>query len=160
MSFTGEVQFEEWQFQSPLMPPMVMRQYAELIPNFPERFMAAWETQTQHRQTLERTVVATQSTTQVRGQRYTLMLGIVALVVAGVLGITDHEWAAVAVVSMDFLGLGSVFVFSRIRDARDLQMKAQQVPETSAMPSDRAQLPKGRPTPQRPRQSPKKRKHR
>lgn len=134
-----ELQIQQWQFQSPLPPPPVLREYEAMIPDFAERFMSAWETQSTHRQSLERTAVATQSMTQVRGQQFTLVLGIVALLVAAVLGIWASTAAAIAVVTMDFLSLGGVFVYARRSANEELRLKAQQVPEE---PPSKPQKPK------------------
>lgn len=148
-----EVQLvEQWQFQSPILPPAILKQYADLIPDFPERYFANWERQTVHRQGLEAKVVAAQTTSQLRAQPYTFALGALALVVAAILGITDHEAAAVAVVGLDFFGLGGVFVFGRISNVREMRRKAAAVPDPTPpqQASPNRTLPKGQVTQPRP----------
>lgn len=120
---------EQWQFQSPILPPVILQQYAEIIPDFPERYFASWERQTVHRQRLETTVVTAQSKSQLRAQPYTFALGALALLVAGALGLSDHEAAAVAVVGIDFFGLGGVFVYGRISNVREARRKETAVPD-------------------------------
>lgn len=158
-----EVQLvEQWQFQSPILPPAILKQYAEIIPDFAERYFASWERQTTHRQKLEATVIAAQTRTQLRAQPYTFALGALALVVAAILGITDHETAAVAVVGLDFFGLGGVFVYGRMSNVREARRKEAAVPDPSPpRPSQKAVTKGGPSKPQanRPRKS-KKRKRR
>lgn len=144
---------EQWQFQSPFLPPAILQQYEQLIPGFSKEYFEAWQRQTLHRQTLEAKVIETQTTTQRRAQPYTFGLGAIALVVAGVLGVSGHEGAAVAVVGFDFLGLGGVFVFGRVSNVREARRKERAVPDPSPpAPAPPAKsLPKGRPTPPRPK---------
>lgn len=148
-----EISMEQWQFQSPLPPPAVLREYEQIIPGFAERYMAGWESQTAHRQRLESTVVATQAETQRRAQPLAFALGLAVVVVAGLAVLTDHEAAAIAIVSIDFVGLGGVFVFGKSRNDRELRRKAEAVPDPSP-PSARANrtLPKNQPTNPQPNQ--------
>lgn len=147
-----EVQLvEQWQFQSPILPPAILKQYADLIPDFPERYFANWERQTTHRQHLETTVVTAQSKSQLRAQPYAFALGALVLLVALVLGLTGHDGAAVAVVGLDFLGLGGVFVYGRHSNVQEARRKAAAVPDpvdprSGSLPPGKSS-PKGRPTP-------------
>jgi uncharacterized membrane protein len=159
-AYHEEISIEEWRFQTPLLPPAVLRQYQELIPDFADRYMKAWEQQSRHRQRLETSVVATQSKTQLRGQWFTWGLGSLALVVAGVLGVAGEAAAAIAVVSIDFVSLGGIFIVARIRDRGDLQRKAEVVPEQPPAPTAARQLPKGQATRPRPRAPQQKRRKR
>lgn len=132
INFTQELSVQQWSFESPLPPPSVLAEYEALIPGFAERFLAQWEQQTQHRQRLEALVVGTEARTQERGQHYTLALGVVALVVAGVLGVTGHDGAAVAVMGIDFATLGGVFFLARRHDEQERRRKSAAVPEVTA----------------------------
>lgn len=151
---------EQWSFQSPILPPAILKQYAELIPNFAERYYSNWENQTAHRQALETKVVETQSKTQLRAQHYAFMLGALVLVVALVLGLNDQEVAAVAVVSLDFIGLGGMFIFGKVSNLKEARRKSEVVPDPSAPrpAKPRAELPKARPTQPNPNRSKKRRK--
>lgn len=151
---------EQWQLQTPMLPAAMMREYEDLVPGFSKRFVDNWERQTEHRQSLERTVVAAQSTTQVRGQKYALVLGVTALLVSGAAAVTGHEATAIAITGMDFLSLGGAFVYSKRKESQELAAKAEQVPDPGARSSRQAELPKGKPTAPRPRQSPKKKRRR
>jgi uncharacterized membrane protein len=139
-------QVEQWQFQSPLLPPSVLAQYEELIPDFAERYMRSWEVQGEHRRRLESTVVATNSRTQTRGQTFAFVLGALTLLVAGALGVSDHEGAAIAVVGIDFAGLGGAFLVTKRRQDRELADKAAAVPEEPPSPRPSLTPPKNRPT--------------
>lgn len=146
---------EQWQFQSPILPPAILKQYEEIIPDFAERYFAAWERQGAHRQRLESTVVAAQTRTQLRAQPYTFALGALALLVAGALGLAGEGGAAVAVVALDFTGLGGVFVYGRISNVREARRKEEAVPDpgrTNSRPPERPAVGRGsaqrRPQPQ------------
>ncbi len=115
--------------------------------------MTNWERQTEHRLNLERIVVTAQATAQVRGQRYAAVIGVAGLLASGAAAVSGHEASAIALAGIDFGGLAGVFIFNKYREGKDLEAKAEQVPDPS---SDRprrkqAELPKGRPTPQQPR---------
>lgn len=155
-----QVQIEQWQFQTPLLPPAVLRQYQELIPDFSDRYMKGWESQTAHRQALERTVVETQAKTQLNGQKFALALGVLVVIGAVIVALAGEGPVAIAMIGIDFISLGGAFVYARHRNSRDLEAKAQQVPaQPTARPTPapaNRQLPKGQPTQQRPRNRNKK----
>ena len=153
---------EQWQFQSPYLPPAILEQYERIVPGFSKQYLESMQQQTTHRQALESKVIDTQTTTQRRAQPYTFALGALALLVALVLGMNDHEAAAVAVVGLDFFGLGGVFVYGRISNVREARRKEQAVPDPSVPPPVSALAPgqtppKGRATQPNPNRSKKKR---
>lgn len=138
---TLEMQMHIEQWSAPFPPPAVMRQYAEIVPDFPERFLRQWESQGQHRQELEKLVVTAQAKTQVRAQPYTLALGGIALACATVLGLAGQTWLAGAIVTLDFTGIGAAFIVSRKREEKELKDKAEQVPEEPAPPRPKTSKP-------------------
>jgi uncharacterized membrane protein len=98
----------------PLPSPEILREYDLLVPGAAERFIARFEKQSDHRMALERAVIDGENRRSNRGQWIAGGLGLVALLVAGTLGITGHETAAVAVVGIDFASLAGAFIYGTI----------------------------------------------
>jgi hypothetical protein len=75
-----------------------------------------------------------------------------------VLGLAHQGAAAIAVVGIDFVGLGGVFVYARRSNVEEARRKQEAVPDPSEPPPRASQsLPKGRQTPSQPRSNKKRR---
>lgn len=153
-----EVRHEQWQFNSPLPPPEVLERYEQIIPGFGERVMTQWESQTNHRQQLEKTVITGQTKLQTRGQVFAAVIGIGGLIAAAVVGVWGSSAAAVAIASVDIGTLAGVFIYGKNRQGEDLAAKNAAVPDPHAeQPKLPPTPPKGRPTPPRKKANRKKR---
>jgi uncharacterized membrane protein len=70
-------------FEGPVPHPDIIEKYERILPGAAERIFKSWESQTAHRQALERSVIATDNVKSILG----VILGFAAVVVAIVGGI-------------------------------------------------------------------------
>lgn len=67
-------------FQGPIPHPDILKQYAEIIPDAPERILHLAEMQTIHRQGLEKTVIEGDNRRADRGQRFGFIVAMTAII--------------------------------------------------------------------------------
>jgi uncharacterized membrane protein len=91
----------------------MLREYSELIPDAPNRFMKILEEQPQHRMKMERaeSIRDTLGLIAAFVLSATIIVGGIYLVAAG------HDWAGASIISMNLVGLIGAFVYrSRNRE--------------------------------------------
>lgn len=91
-----QIMVQSANFQGPIPPPSILKGYAEVIPSAPERILAMAESQSAHRQELEKMVIQGDSLRSTRGQLFgfivamTVVIGGIGMIFAGkdVLGLS------------------------------------------------------------------------
>jgi uncharacterized membrane protein len=111
------------QFSGPIPPPDLLRKYNDIVDNGAERLFAAFENQTRHRQELENTVVQGAEARANRGQWMGFIMANVVLGVGGVMVFSGHEEAGAVVISVDLVGLVSVFIYGRHTQRQEREKK-------------------------------------
>lgn len=123
-SYSVSIQHET-HHSGPLPAPETLSQYNDIIPNGAERIMMMAESQSEHRKSLEKTVIASQTKQSERGQ---LIAGILALILIGA-GIaafsTGHDGVAGTIFGVTVIGLVTVFVIGKSDQQKDLAAKQQ-----------------------------------
>jgi hypothetical protein len=74
-----------------------------------------WETQTQHRQRLERRMVDANIQNRSRGQIMAFIIAMTAIIGGIVLVATDHRVAGLATIFVPLSSIIAVFVYSQVR---------------------------------------------
>ncbi len=69
-------------WEGPLPPPSVLKEFADISPDFPERIMKSFEAQMSHRQDLERLTIRSDVERSSRGQWFGLIIMLAGLAVA------------------------------------------------------------------------------
>jgi uncharacterized membrane protein len=115
-------------YQGPMPPPDMLRQYAELIPDAPERMLALVERQAQHRQTQEAQLVGSQTRALLRGQIMGYTLAIFFGCVGAFLAVQGHTTVATVIFATTIVGLGTVFALGR-RPTADKSPQEKSAPE-------------------------------
>jgi uncharacterized membrane protein len=111
------------QYSGPIPPPELLRQYDQIIDNGAERIFSAFELQTRHRQSLERTVVDGNEERAKRGQWMGFTLAIVVLGLGTSMVFSGHDAAGATIVSADLVGLAGVFVYGRRTQRQEREAK-------------------------------------
>ena len=93
------------------------------MPGAAERIIASYESQYRHRQSLEATKVNADIASERRGAWQGLTIAIFGLVVAGVMGYTNHDLTAQIIGTVDLGSLVTVFVVGRAAVLRELFRK-------------------------------------
>ena len=112
---------------SPLPPPEEIEEYGRIIPNGAERLMVVFEKQSNHRMDLERSVVMSQQNQSSLGQIFAFILGMTGLVVACILGVTGHDWAAVGIGGTSLVALVTTFIAGKKQQTKSLDEKRPNV---------------------------------
>lgn len=130
------------QFQGPIPPPSVLRGYEEISPGFAKRIIAMAESETKHRQAMERKVLDAEIQGQTfeaqdtkRGQYCGLVIGIVAILTGGLCGLTGAEWTGSFIGAGGVVGLVSAFVIGR---RQGLNEKNSNSSDSSSQTSEKA----------------------
>lgn len=113
-------------WSGPLPAPADLAAFDEIIPNGAERILAMAESQSQHRQDMERIYVENQTTTERRGQVMAFALGTLGILVGGGLVFTDHDGAGFATIIAAVASLVGINVFSRIIERRELDERREE----------------------------------
>lgn len=117
------VSVEQSVWTSPIPPAHVLREYQELIPDAPERFLRLAEAQSAHRRAMEAKVVTSNLWRDHLGQLFAFLLG--AGTIAGGLWLIHEgkslEGLGALVVAVG--GLAGVFIAARRQQRRELEAK-------------------------------------
>ncbi len=112
-------------FSGPLPPPEILQGYENVIPGSAERILKMAESQSTHRQQIEKTVVASQMKQSERGQHYGLGIGIFGLILGAILTFCGYATVASVLFATTIIGLVSVFVIGKV-----FKSKTEKEPET------------------------------
>lgn len=121
---TQQQMVAQYTFSGPLPPADELLRYREVVPDMPERLLASFEKQVDHRMGLERTVVEADIRRADRGLNFGFLFGVLVLVAAVFLIYTGHEGIGVTTLLAEFIGLVSILVYTN-RQRRE-QLKRNQ----------------------------------
>lgn len=110
-------------FRSPLPPPSHLKGYNDVIPNGAERILTMAEKQSEHRISMETTVIGKEQNQSGRGQNYGFIIALAFLIASFILIYTDHDVAGTIIGSIDLVALVTVFVLGKRSQKEDLSGK-------------------------------------
>lgn len=113
------------EFSGPIPPPSLLREYDQLIDGGAERIFGAFEAQTKHRQTIESQVITGNEKRATRGQVMAYSLALLILALGSVMIFNGHGWEGTTLISIDLVGLVSVFVTSKLSQQQERAQKFQ-----------------------------------
>ena len=94
-------------FESPIPPPDILAQYAQIIPDAPNRFMSIWEQQVAHR--------FKQDNAESRRANYGLgaavMLALLIITVGILMVVNGYSWQGTVVIGVKSGGLVGAFIY-------------------------------------------------
>ena len=119
-------------FSGPLPDPATLKAYDIVLPGLAERIVERWETQTDHRMSLEKAVIEGDNRRANWGLVSATLISLAVLGVSGLLAMHDHETVAAILAGVDIAALAGVFVYGtssrkqeRIEKAKILTGKTQ-----------------------------------
>jgi uncharacterized membrane protein len=114
-------------FSGPIPPPEILSKYNDAVPNGAERILAMAESQSQHRQALEKKVVDSNCRAQRNGTVFGFLLCLAAIG-SGTFLIYIGKSAAGLVPIIGALGaLAGVFIYGKREQKKDLQRKGDAI---------------------------------
>ncbi len=107
----------------PLPSPDVLARYNEVLPGLAERLVQMVESQSRHRQELEKAVVNGNIQSEAPGQRYGLIVGLVIGLGALAVVALGHEPAGVSVIIAELAAFAGAFIYGKRRQQKELEEK-------------------------------------
>jgi len=138
----GEIKRELSVFSGPLPPPEALAEYEKVFPGCAERIVSMAERQSDHRQSLERRVVYSNTRNETVGQIIAGILSFVAIVGGIYLLANDKSASGFGLILIDAAALVGAFAFSRSqqgkerREKKDLIKHSVEEGRESASPKD------------------------
>lgn len=111
----------EEHYSGPLPSPKILKAYDSAVNNGAERIMLRFESESSHRQNMEKTVVSRQLNHSLVGQILGFLIALCCLGVGCFLVYRDHDVAGITIFSLDIVGLVSVFVIRQIHRHKELK---------------------------------------
>jgi uncharacterized membrane protein len=111
-------------FSGPLPSPQLLERYDVIVPGAAERIIVMAEKQLEHRQDLERMVVASNTQSQTQGLWLGFILAMVVVVSGAFLIYHGHDVYGLAAIISALAALVGVFVYGKYRQKKDLKEKA------------------------------------
>ena len=119
----------------PLPPPEELYKYDQVFKGCAERIVAMAEHQSAHRQDLERTVVKSNATAQLRGQAFAFVLSTLIIGTGAYLLIQGHDLAGFTLIGGDAVTLIGMFLYGRQGQDKERNDKKDQMPTFPSEPA-------------------------
>jgi len=117
-----ETHIQQQVYRGPLPSPAILKEFDSVVPGCAERIIRMAEKQSDHRQFLEKTVIVGDSKRANHGLWVGGVIAVLFLVGAVFLIHEGHDWAGVALGSVDLVGIISAFIYgTRSRKAERLE---------------------------------------
>jgi uncharacterized membrane protein len=101
----------EASFSGPLPDPATLKAYDMVLPGLAERIVNRWETQSDHRISLEKTVIAGDNKRANWGLTSATIISLAVISVSGILAMHGHETVAAILAGVGIAALAGVFVY-------------------------------------------------
>ncbi len=113
------------EFSGPVPPPDYLEQYDRVLPGLSERIVVLAESQSRHRQALEKEVTLTRLRNEARGQTFAFVLA--ALVLAGSIWLISLGRSTEGLVTIlgELAALTAIFIYGRASQRKELSEKRQ-----------------------------------
>ena len=98
-------------FKGPIPPPQVLQQYEHIVPGAAERILKMAETQSKHRQTMERNIVNANISNEKKGLVFGFSIGLFAIIVGLICTLLGQPLPASFIGGGGVIGLVVVFVY-------------------------------------------------
>ena len=112
-------------FDGPIPPPAALADYDKVFPGCADRIVALAESQSAHRQELEKTVVSGNVAAERRAQHSAFFLGVLVITIGGVLIYFNKDVQGLAAILGTLATLAGVFVYGRYQQTQERKRKAE-----------------------------------
>lgn len=110
-------------WSGPLPPPQAIQKFEEILPGAANRILEMTEKQSAHRIDMEKKVVERGSIHSLLGMIFGFIISVIAIVGGIYLIINDYVWPGVAMITLDLVGLASIFVYGSHSRRTERQQK-------------------------------------
>jgi uncharacterized membrane protein len=135
LSRVTETHIEQQIYKGPLPSPSLLKEFDSVVPGCAERIIRMAEEQSNHRQFLEKTVIVGDSKRANHGLWVGGAIAVLFLVGAVFLIHEGHDWAGVALGSVDLVGIVGAFIYGTRSRKAERSEKAETM-NRSQQPSD------------------------
>ena len=120
-----QVSRQELQYFGPIPPPTMLEHYDKVVPGAAERLLKMAEQQSEHRRSLEKTVLDTDGRNSTLGVCCALIIALGFLSLAGYAIYLNHPWAATVIAGVGISSLVGTFIYgtSSRRHERETRFK-------------------------------------
>lgn len=117
-------------FSGPLPHPAMLSQYEQISPGAAERIITMAESQSQHRQEMEKTVIQSDTKNSRLGLHYGLAIGLTAIICGSTCILQGHHFSGSFIGGGGIIGLVGVFVYGsrQRRKEREVRFKQETKP--------------------------------
>ncbi len=112
-------------FSGPLPKPEILQKYNEVLPGLADRILVMAEPQAQHRQGLERKMIATRARNESLGQIFAFIISLVFGAGAFWLIYTGKSGEGLGLLVTEIAALAAVFIYGRKRQEKELAEKRE-----------------------------------
>lgn len=120
------------QFQGPLPPPAILKEYDNVIPGGAERILAMAEKQQAHRQDLEKSVIESGVARETEGARFGFILYLASIIAGTWLISSGKDVVGLIELLTTTAAFAGLFVYSR--EAKKKELKKKLEPEPNSAP--------------------------
>ena len=117
----------------PLPPPHTLEKYDKILLGAAERILKMAEKQSNHRQTLEKKVVFTDSGNSRLGVWLAFFLATITIIGGGFLIYNDKDIAGLASIITAIGGLVGVFIYGRYQEKKELEKKEKDIQKNNQL---------------------------
>jgi len=118
-------------FSGPLPPPETLRKYEELLPGSADRIFRMVETQSNHRQALESTVIISNCKNERLGMIFGFTICVLAISAGIYAVLRGNQGFGIASIVSALAALVAVFIYGKTRQKKDLQAAQQGIIEAA-----------------------------
>ncbi|MEW5928987.1 MAG: DUF2335 domain-containing protein [Gemmatimonadota bacterium] len=119
------------EFQGPMPPPELVRQYEEILPGAAKFFFSSLDRQSNHRQDLERQVVGANIVNEKTGMWLAFFLAALMVLCGTFLIYSDKDPQGLAMIGGTIATFAGIFVYGRQKAGKELRAKDPAEPEGS-----------------------------
>lgn len=115
------------EYSGPIPPPSLMAEYEKVLPGSADRIIAMAERQSEHRQSIEKTVVENHSTSQILGVIIGGIIALACIVIGGILIYNDKNVEGLVTIISPLAILVGVFIKGDNSVKKELKAKEKQL---------------------------------
>ncbi|MGN6294384.1 MAG: DUF2335 domain-containing protein [Chitinophagaceae bacterium] len=118
-----EISFRKSTWSGPLPPPEILKAYNKAAPDASERIIRMVETQSIHRQSLEKAAISEQLKESKKGQLFAFIVALSFLIASVLLILMGHDASGTIIGTVDIVALVSVFIYGKYSQRKESRIK-------------------------------------
>jgi uncharacterized membrane protein len=110
-------------YRGPIPTPQDLEYYERVHPGLANRIMTMAENQSEHRQTLEKSVVKTNNFSQILGQIFGFIICTGAITGGIYLALKDKKFEGLGTIITTILSFGGIYIYGKRTQSKELESK-------------------------------------